>query len=302
VAKTADQRALACTREAVGHDGLGRFSDAMEAEQRGLAEVGVSGDIRRQLEANLANAYYTLQALPEAQSLSFTLIDWYRANPPSSRRDRSAEAFANYVHGNTMRQLALLDGPGRAERVRAAEHSLERSRQSYLQLFEEHRQDQFAGIANTVAGALLQVEVLAGKRDPIDALRTIDERLAAAATPGELAGDWLESYGWWCIFGCEIAQHCLDDERLFQHYMATFTDRADVIARRLGNWALRERVFTMEYVSYERVERVTGRRALLTFDDEDLEALVGVLGRFPRFGSTGMRLFEAHAAAARMAV
>jgi hypothetical protein len=84
--------------------------------------------------------------------------------------------------------------------------------------------------------------------------------------------------------------------------MAMFTDKADVIARRLDNWALRERVFAMEYASYERVERLTGRPAMLTLDADDLEALVGVMGRFPRFGPTGMKLFEAHAATMKLAV
>jgi hypothetical protein len=41
---------------------------------------------------------------------------------------------------------------------------------------------------------------------------------------------------------------------------------------------------------------------MLTLDADDLEALVGVMGRFPRFGPTGMKLFEAHAATMKLAV
>ena len=48
--------------------------------------------------------------------------------------------------------------------------------------------------------------------------------------------------------------------------MAEFTEKADEIAKRLNNWALRERVFAMEYASYERAERLTGRKPLLTFE------------------------------------
>ncbi len=303
LASTPEQRVIACIREAIGHDGLGRFSDAMEAEQRGLLETSVTGETRRQLESNLSNTYYTLSAIPEAESLSFRLVDWYRANPPTSYKDRVTEAFALYVHGSSLRQMAAMDDLARVERAQGAQAALNRSRGLYLQLFEEFGHDRFAGIANTIAGAIMEVEVVLGKRDARDALRAIDEGLGAVVDPSEcLVGDWLESYGWWCIFGCEIAQRHLSDERLIQQYMAKFTDKADVIAKRLGNWALRERVFTMEYASYERVERLTGRRALLTFDDEDLEALVGVVGRFPKFGSTGMKLFEAHAAATRLAV
>ena len=36
VAETSDQRAMACNREAVAWDGIGHYSSALEAEQRGL--------------------------------------------------------------------------------------------------------------------------------------------------------------------------------------------------------------------------------------------------------------------------
>src|SRR5262249_25451791 len=115
-ATTPDERALACNREAVAHDGLGRFSDALEAEQRGLAERPVMREIRGMLEANLANAYYTLSAFPEAESLSYKLVESYRTTPPATYRDRAIEAFANYVLGNTLRELAVQDAPANFER------------------------------------------------------------------------------------------------------------------------------------------------------------------------------------------
>jgi tetratricopeptide (TPR) repeat protein len=303
VAQTPDEHVIACIREASGNDGLGRYAEALAAEQRGLAETPASGELRRQLESNLANGYYTLWALPEAESVSLKLISWYRRHPATSYKDRVTDAFALYVYGNTLRRMAAM-GPDQSEvAARDAETALKKSRRLYVKIGREFKQDWCDGIANTITGALIHVAVLLGERDPREALKEIETELELVTDPTDpLVGDSLESRAWWCIFGCCIAQEYLSDETLLQHYMAMFTDKADVIARRLDNWALRERVFAMEYASYERVERLTGRAALLTLDADDLEALVGVMGRFPRFGPTGMKLFEAHAATMKLAV
>ena len=303
VARTSDERVIACIREASGNDGLGRYADALAAEQRGLAETPTSGELRRQLESNLANGYYTLWSLPEAESLSLKLMNWYRRHPASTYKDRVTDAFALYVYGNTLRRMAATDPDESAVPARDAETALKKSRRLYVKIGREFGQDWCDGIANTITGALIHVEVLLGKRDPREALQEIENELEHVTDPADpLVGDSLESRAWWCIFGCCIARQHLSDETLLQHFMAMFTDKADVIARRLDNWALRERVFAMEYASYERVERITGRAALLTLDADDLEALVGVMGRFPRFGPTGMKLFEAHAATMKLAV
>ncbi len=302
VARTPDERVIACIREASGYDGLGHFAEALKAEQRGLLEHPASGEIRRQLESNLANGYYTLWALPEAQGLSLKLVDWYRHNPPTTYKDRVTETFSLYVYGSTLRRMVAADPDSSRDLARSAKKALEDSRQRYLRLGEEFEQDWCRGIANTITGALLEVEVALGERDARDALEQIDEGLRAVIDPSDgLVGDWLESYAWWSIFGCNIANQSLSDEVAVQRYMAEFTDKADDIARRLNNWALRERVFAMEYASYERAERLTGRKPVLTFDQEDLQALVGVMARFPSFCETGMRLYDAHIATTRVA-
>lgn len=67
VATPGAERALACVREASGWDGLGRYTRALEATKRGLAEPGVPTDKRLMLQANLAIEYYTLWHLLDAQ-------------------------------------------------------------------------------------------------------------------------------------------------------------------------------------------------------------------------------------------
>ncbi len=292
VADTSEQRALACSREAVAWDGLGHYAVALEAEQRGLQEPSISPELRRILESNLANAYYTLWSLTEARSLSRDLIDWYAEDPPATYRDRCTQAFSYYVRGNTLRRLIASDSELARRHAERAFSDLEISQDLYRSLAKDF-DESFAGIANTCRGAIIETEVVLGQRDVTDALQRLTEGLDAVVDPEQCPpGDWLESFGWWCIFGCNIVLRHVTDERDLQHHMAVFTNKADEIADRTNNWSLRERVFTMQFASQQRFLDWTGRMLSLTLDNDDVKSLVGTMGRFPTFRKTGWRLLQ----------
>ncbi len=292
-AETSEQRALACNREAVAWDGLGHYGSALQAEQRGLQEPSISVELRRVLESNLANAYYMLWSLTEARSLSRDLIDSYGAKPPSEYRDRCTLAFAHYVRGNTLRRMIMTEPEAVQPHAAAALGDLEASQRIYCGLASDFDEGSFAGIANTCRGGIVELEVALERRSVESALEDLAEGLEAVIDPEQCPpGDWLESFGWWCIFGCNIALRHLDDERELQHYMAVFTNKADEIADRMNNWSLRERVFTMQYASHRRFLDWTGRMLSLTLDNDDVRALVGTMGRFPTFRDTGWKLLQ----------
>ncbi len=272
---------------------MGHYATALEAVQRGLSEPGIPADLRRILESNLANGYYTLWALTEARSLSRDLIDVYQEDPPQSYRDRCTQAFSYYVRGHTMRRM-MSNEPDRAPRLAKAAHDdLQLSFDLYDTLSSDFDEASFAGIANTCQGGLIEVEVALGRRDAIAALEQLAAGLEDVIDPDQCPpGDWLESFGWWCIFGCNIALRHLDDERELQQHMAVFTNKADEIADRMNNWSLRERVFTMQYASHQRFLDWTGRMLALTLDNDDVRALVGTMGRFPSFRDTGWKLLQ----------
>ena len=292
-APTPPQRALACNREAVAWDGLGQHTSALEAEQRGLLEPSIPTDLRLMLESNLANTYYTLWSLAEARSLARDLIDFYDDEPPTRCRDRATQAFAYYVRGHAMRRLITTE-PGRAQpHAERAKTDLETSSRLYRELAKELDEESYAGIANTCVGGIIEAEVTLGLRDAKSALDELAGGLDSVVDPRQCpAGDWLESYGWWCIFGCNIALRDVSDERDLQHHMAIFTNKADEIADRMNSWSLRERVFTMQYASHQRFVDWTGQTVALTLDNDDLRALVGTMGRFPAFRETGWRLLQ----------
>ena len=191
-----------------------------------------------------------------------------------------------------MRRLISTDDD-RAERsAEAALSDLQISAKLYSGLASEF-DDSFAGIGNTCRGGIIETEVAVGQRSPHDGLQRLAEGLEAVVDPETCPrGDWLESFGWWCIFGCNIALRHVTDERELQHHMAIFTNKADEIADRMNNWSLRERVFTMQYASHQRFLDWTGRMVSLTLDTDDVRALVGTMGRFTTFRETGWRLLQ----------
>ncbi|UCD74952.1 MAG: hypothetical protein JSV91_14335 [Phycisphaerales bacterium] len=295
VAETPQERARACNRQAGGWDGLGRYSKLRDAVQLGLQERSISPDFRRMLQVNLANAYYTLWSLTESGAVAQGLVNWFKENPAESVRDRIVHAFAHYVAGHTFRRL-ITQEPENATVLgfRAKEH-LEISHDLHCRLSEELEIDAYSGIGNTCKGGIIEAEVELDQRDPDEALETIVDRLDAVVDVEDEnapVGPWLESYGWWCIFGCNIALRHLTDERRLQHYMAIFTNKADEIANRSDNWSMRERAFTMQYTRWQRAIDATGFEIPNVIDKEDVQLITGTMGRFPTFRETGWRILK----------
>jgi hypothetical protein len=292
-AATPEQRARACNRESGALDGLGRYTEVLQAIKRGMQEVGVAPEFRRMLQSNLANAYYSLWALVESGSIASSLLNWYDAHPARGKTDRKTQAFALYVSGHTFRRAICMEPQRARDLAVSARRDLQRAYDLYSALGSEFDDPSLRGIANTCYGGLLEAQVAQGQRT---ATEVLDELLAGLDRVRNVlegpVGDQLESYGWWCIFGCNIALRHLDDERELQQRMAVFTNKADEIADRLDNWSMRERVYTMQYVRWERAQSSTGFDIPCVIDADDVRVLAGTMGRFPTFRDTGWRILQ----------
>lgn len=293
LARSNDERAHACIREAAGWDGLGRYPRVLEASKRGLAQGPLSLRLRLSLQATLANAHYTLWDLTPALGTAEVLANWYEQNPPEKRRDWKRVAYVHYVRGNTRRRLMALEPENRDEHIRLARADLERSIELYESLAEELDDESLRGVANTSHGGLIELEVEDGRVSPADGVARLTDGLENVVdldAPG-LTGDWIESYGWWCIFGSNVALRHLKGREL-QQAMAIFTNKALEIADRLDNWAMRERVFTMQYTLHQTITETTGLDLQFTIDDEDRSLITSTMGRFPNFRPVGWRILE----------
>ncbi|MEQ8850627.1 MAG: hypothetical protein RIB32_02470 [Phycisphaerales bacterium] len=292
IARDADGRALACIREAGAWDGLGRYPKALDAIQRGLNETGISVRYRLILQANLANAQYTLWQLTPALGTAQVLADWYASNPADETESEKRLAFVQYVRGNIRRRLMAIEPESAPQHCGAGMADLTAAQATYERLAAELDDQTLGGIANTCRGGLLELRVENGDLAASEAVDTIISGLDAVVNIEEMgSGDWLESYGWWSIFGSNIALRHLEGRRL-QQSLAILTNKALEIADRLDNWALRERVFTMQYALHQRMVDSTGFDLPFTIDDEDRTLIAGAMGRFPSFRSIGWQILE----------
>jgi hypothetical protein len=213
-------------------------------------------------------------------------------HPPEDTIDRKNEAFAYYVRGNTFRRLVAQEAENAQQHSRLAKLDLETAFRMYSSLAKELSDDRLAGIANTCFGGMLEVEVELGVRDAQGTVEEFLRGLERVVDAGDwLAADWVESVGWWCIFGANVALRHLKDREL-QRMMGIFTNKALEIADRLDNWALRERVFTMQYTLHQVLVDSTGLELDFTIDDEDVRLITGTMGRFPAFRGIGWKIFR----------
>jgi hypothetical protein len=286
------QRARACRCEAQRWRRRGRYLDVVAAATRGLQVAGTAPVLRRRLQAILADAYYALWSLVEARCISHDLLDTYAAHPPQSVRDRRIQAFAHYISGQTARRQISLE-PHRSKPLAAsARHHLERALELYRRLAVDAEDEQLEGRANTCLGAITEMDVVLGRHRPADAVARLSAGLDRTRDPAGVSGPQLESYGWWCIYGCNIALRHLPEEREVQQHMAVFTNKADEIANRLDNWSMRERVFTMQHTSWERAAGSTCFEIPCVIDSDDVRVITGTMGRFPTFRRTGWRILH----------
>ena len=291
-ASNAAERALACNRELGGWDGLGRFTRSLDVAREGLAESPVPSDVRRMLQSNLANACYSLWHLTEARTIASDLIGHFDRSAATSERDLRTAAFARYVLGSTHRRLMDADPDGANVHAAKAHGMLLAAVESFTQADPSERA-RSAGIIRTCKGGILEAEVMLGRLDPRQATAAvIDSMSQVIDLDNQAAGDLLESYGWWCIFGCNIAMRHIADERELHRLLALFTNKADEIADRLDNWAMRERVFSIQFDGHRRFVGWTGRDTPLTIDSDDIRMITGTMGRFPQFRETGWSLLE----------
>jgi hypothetical protein len=291
-ADTAQQRARAHRREALAWRRLGRYLDVVGSATRGLQETGAAPALRRRLQAILAEAYYALWSLVEARCLCRDLLEEYEAQPPQTAEDRRIQALACFLSGQTARRRITVEPHRSKHLAAAARHVLERALELYRGLAVDDDDELLAGRANTCTGAIIEADVVLGRIRPADAVARLSAGLDRIRDPTGLSGPRLESYGWWCIYGCNIALRHLADERAVQQHMAVFTNKADEIANQLDNWSMRERVFTMQYTRWERAAGSTCFEIPCVIDSDDVRVITGTMGRFPTFRQTGWRILH----------
>ncbi|NOG53032.1 MAG: hypothetical protein HND57_01650 [Planctomycetes bacterium] len=291
-AESPEQRAAACNRELGGWDGLGRYAEALEAVRRGLTETPIQEARRLRLQSNLANAHYTLWNLTEARSVATEVVEHYLAHGTDDRASDKNLAFSYYVRGQTARRLIGIEPENTIQYAQRSCTDLQQAHQHYSQMGDEVGDDRFAGLIRLCESGLLESRTALSEVSADDALHMIIEQLEAVTDPEDWpAGEVLESYGWSCVFGCNIALRHLPEESQ-QRPMAILTNKAYEISDRLENWSLRERALVMESFRRQRLADWTGVNEEWMLDEQEVRIVTGTMARFPSFRRTGWRILN----------
>ena len=177
IAKSGDERAHACIREAAGWDGLGRYPKVLECAKRGLHQGALSLRLRLALQATMAHAEYTLWDLTPALGTSEVLANWYEENPPERGVDWKRVGFVHYIRGNTRRRLMSVEPENRVSHAEKAQDDLRKSIEIYRTIDDPRAEGSIGGFVRTCEGGLLEVGVETGELRPEAAVQRIIDSL-----------------------------------------------------------------------------------------------------------------------------
>lgn len=298
LAANSRERACAAIRMMNSLDQAGRYSQAIEWARSAASEADLPLPQRLVYLANLANSNYAAWNLHEAIGIA-VLIERDCADADlGSESILLARAFAQYVHGSAIRRRLQESTLDRQRNCCDARRLFELAIDGFRELERRRGNDGDLGIAHTCEGAIIEVDVEAGLMPAMEAVQRIANDLEQIVDPTTHSfGDWLESWGWWAVFGLNIAvRHLTDESR--ERYAAIFSNKAHDIADRLSNWAIRERLFSLEHDLRTRqgpwdspdLAIVGGRPWVL--DREDIRNLLGTMGRFQRFRRIGWSIIR----------
>ena len=288
--RTPDECALGHSCVSCAHDGMGRYGNAIKSVQQGLSTHGTSQLTRFILKANLANAHYVLWHLVEAHAISNELIQQLGTAQQKTRVERAIEALAFYVRGNSIRRM-ISDKPDiRPATLARAKSDLTMACNTYIKLSDEFGDDSYRGIANTCAGAVLEIDAASEECDTLDALTHIEAGVTEALRiPTALSGDHLESWGWWSIFGANIAlRHlpiCDTHQRVAQLHQSLL-----LAAEQNDHWGFRATAFELELRRRDLAHEAAIPLPPWTLEPKEMEKLVSLMGRIPAFQPTGWRI------------
>jgi len=289
----AEAKAYACQLLVTALESQGRYLDAMLAARTGLRSSVPGSQEALRLRALLAFGNYVTGSVYEAEGLAGALLaelgELDRADPL-----RQTQAFAFFVRGQARRCIAVRAGDVDPRVGALAAADLERA----IVLFEDYAvrgtASWDAGLAEIARAGLFELRALGGEYSTEQAIEIAMARLEGTERIDELNSTAAEALGWWCVFAANVVLQRLPAEGQRDRLMGILTNKADEVANRLGHWALRERVLTLEHQHGAGAAAAAElREQAECLDSEDLRSVAGTMSRFPEFRPIGWQILRA---------
>lgn len=268
------------------YEGLGRYLQAIDVLRRGLSRARRENPYRERLLLHLAHCHYLVGNLGEAELMASAMVDELLALPADDSR-RTLCAAALFIRGSCRRTMCSLESALSPDEARAAADDLGLAATIYRDRSASEDPARLEALARLAEFARLEPLVILGE---VSARAAIDQIITAVdSTDVESirTKHEAETLAWGCVHGSTIVLRHLRDAPDAHRLLAILTNLTDLLAGRLGHWALRERCWTIEHLW-----RVEGDGGECTLDLEDIQTLTGTMGRFPEFRERGWALLE----------
>jgi len=292
VASSPEDRAEACLRQYGGWEGLGRYEQAVEVLHRGLRERDLSINLRLRLRGNLAMAYFSLGRWMEAQGVASAVLERLARPEGLDPSISGSRAAALYAMGMAKRSRALHEFDERRTLAASALRDLyEASVACQRHSDQSDGCPSYSAAAHTCLGAIVTTQALAEEVAPEAAIdRVMEEIERVPSAPSHAPRAMVESFGWWCVFGSELALEVDPSNPSRDHLLARLTLQGLELAESANNWALRERLLTIDYLRWSSQEGEHADQAAAILDREDVRMIAGAMARFPGFRPFGREL------------
>lgn len=265
---------------------LGRYTHAVESCNAGLDRTDGPSWIKRNLRVNLATCLYLLWKLDLALATSDLMVRRISKTSPATPAELSPQVAALLLRGNVHRRLIQRDPENRTEHIEESTNDLNQVLDLVTDAPAEWQGTSFEARRLHAEYALLEVHVAASR---LDATTAIDQILNSLTGYEDVAGSdhqVLDAIGWGCIYGCNLVLRELAGADQSQAF-GILSNKALEIASELGNWAFRERIYSLQCVLQAKVPS-----SGFVLDDEDRAEIVAVMSRFPDFVQQGWSLLD----------
>lgn len=288
--RSSKDKANALANAAAAACGMGQYTTSIELATRGLQHPDIGLYQRVHLQVNIAHALLHLWQLPLALAVSEIVIQ--RAQPEQADvRIRRQLAFAHYVRGFAHLRLISFEPDLAGVHAENGSADFDAAIKLNEELARSWPDPVLDGLASTCRAGNLELDVICGTMKPEQAFEVIDGTLDSLTAERSRLNYWLESTAWWALAGCNVALRSLTGGSL-QRQLAVYSQHAIDIAEQINNWAIKERIVSLQYSAHQLVKSSSDVEMDYVLDREDRAMIASVMGRFPHFRSLGWKILD----------
>ena len=289
-AKTVKQRASVLLSRAIIAAASGNPSQQEHAGQQLVIDERLPQEFKLMGLAQIAQANLSLGRLSAANDHAKAVIRHtqdlvFDIDDEVTCEKYRARAAAQEVRGHlACRQLNRPIGRWKVNTA-ACRRDASQARRWLDGTYDEVRPDHITASITRCNAALTELDVALGNMQADDAVAMLQSQISEQVP---LHHDLVESLGWVCVYGADIAMRFMSPSRQQQCSLGTFSEKGFELADRIDGWQLRERLLTLDYEGNKILESEQKKRITRIIDNDDVRLINSTMRRFPNFRSIGL--------------